>query len=49
MAFQVIDLTCNYMSQPIGIDDTPFFSYKLEAKCSGETLKAYQIIVRFEQ
>lgn len=37
------------MAQPIGIDDTPFFSYKLEAKCSGETLKAYQIIVRYEQ
>ena len=37
------------MAQPIGIDDTPFFSYKLEAKCSGETLKAYQIIVRNEQ
>lgn len=37
------------MIQPIGIDDTPFFSYKLNAGYSDETLQAYRIMVRNEQ
>lgn len=46
MAFKIIDLTCNYMMNPIGIDDIPYFSYRLEAENFDETLKAYQLIVR---
>ena len=45
MAFKVIDLTCNYMKNPIGIDEIPYFSYRLEAERPDDKLKAYQIVV----
>ncbi len=46
MAFKIVDLTCNYMKNPIGIDDIPHFSYRLEADFSEEVLKGYQLVVR---
>ena len=45
MAFQITDLTCNHMKNPIGMDDVPYFSYKLVDNGSDEKLTAYQIIV----
>ena len=45
MAFKVIDLTCNYMKNPIGIDEIPYFSYRLKTDNPDEKLKAYQIVV----
>ena len=48
MAFQIIDLTCNYMKNPIGMDDTPHFSYRLEGGSEKEKLQAYQLVVRTE-
>ena len=48
MAFKIIDLTCNYMKNPIGMDDIPYFSYRLEADETKETLTAYQVVVRTE-
>ena len=43
------DLRCNYLQDPLGIDDPiPKFSWLLEHSDRGETQKAYQIIVSSE-
>lgn len=44
MAFKIVDLTCNYMKNPVGIDDIPYFSYRLEDE-NNDILSAYQLIV----
>ena len=42
---KVYDLTLNYLKNPIGIDSTPKFSYKLSADRRGEVQTARRIRV----
>ena len=46
MSFKITDLTCNYMSTPVGIDDIPHFSYKIVSDESDFTQKSYRICVK---
>ena len=45
MSLEIRDLTCNYMTNPVGMDEAPYFSYRLTAENPSERLQAYQIRV----
>lgn len=45
MSFKITELTCNHMTNPIGIDDVPYFSYKLTSDKVEKKLVAYEITV----
>ena len=43
--FQIVNLTCNHMTDPIGMDERPHFSYQLTSRSPGVTQAAYRIRV----
>ncbi|HOP11223.1 MAG TPA: family 78 glycoside hydrolase catalytic domain [Oscillospiraceae bacterium] len=45
---KVYDLTINYLKNPLGLDETPRFSYKLAADCRGAVQKSCRIRVASE-
>ena len=45
MSFQIVDLTCNHMKDPIGMDDRPHFSYRLISDAQGMIQTAYRLVV----
>ena len=42
---QIIELTTNDKSNPIGIDENPYFSWKMQSAKEGQMQSAYQIWV----
>lgn len=45
MALQVLQLKCNHMKEPIGIDDLPYFSYQISTDKASTCPIAYRIVV----
>lgn len=44
-AAQIVDLTVNNKTKPIGIDENPYFSWKMKDSVQGQKQTAYQIVV----
>jgi len=42
---QIVEMTTNDMVQPLGIDETPYFSWKMKDSKEGQKQSAYQIMV----
>lgn len=43
--FSVYEITCDYSKSPLGVDRSPFFSWKIHSESRGFKQSAYQIIV----
>ena len=42
---QIVEMTTNDMVQPLGIDETPYFSWKMKDSKEGQKQSAYQIML----
>ena len=47
--FEILDLTCNYQRNPLGIDETPVFSWKVRSGKNGDKQTAYHLRVISEK
>lgn len=46
--FRVMGCLCDYQEDPLGIDENPVFSWKMDSDMTGDFQSAYRIVVRKE-
>ena len=45
VGFRVTGCFCNYQENPLGMDETPVFSWKMDSERAGDFQSAYRIVV----